>query len=350
MHKFLDILAFVLFHAPDKVEKMDIVALATDRQRESVFIDVAGKLNLPPCVVERDFWISWSLGKIFANPELRDILRLNGGVSISKAYNIIERISPDVDLVLRQDVILESKEEINKTSKNKQRAFNRQLEERDGQFIQSVLKNTISSALADICSIARGPDDHVLEISYPGVCEYNCSLPTIKLEIGCIGLWNPYTERPITSFVSDVLPEFKDKNPIVPTITATKTFWDKVMLLHREAHRPEGANPPPARCSRHYYDIFKLAHTEIKEVAFTNIDTLKNIAEFNLRFYPRGWAKYDEAKPGSVKLIPPEYSIPKLKSDYENIRTGVYGSVPEFENILTYLAKLEFDINNLPHR
>lgn len=326
---------------------MDNIASTTDKQRKSIFTDVATKLNLPPYIVEKDFWVSWSLDKIFANPKLRDVLRFNGGTSISKAYRIIERIPADVDLILKKDVVLMPEEKLEQPSKTKQAAFDKQIEKRDGQFIQSVLKDTISRSLTGICSVESGPERHILQISYHQVFDYDYTLPTIKLEIGSLSLWEPYEEVLITSFVSNVLPELKIKNPIVPTITAVRTFWEKIIILHREAHRPINANTPPSRCSRHYYDIFRLGHSNIKETALTNVDTLKYIVEFNIRFYPRGWAKYDEAKPGTIKLIPPEHSIPALKSDYERVRPGFYGYVPDFENILAYLTNLESDINNL---
>lgn len=326
---------------------MDNIATTTDKQRRMIFTDVAGKLRLPPCVVEKDFWVSWSLGKIFENPKLHDILRFNGGMSISKAYNIIERVSPDVDLILKQDVILKPQEKLEQPSKTKQLAFDKQLEHRDAQFIQSVIKDAVTYSLDGVCSVQSGPERHMLQLSYRRVCEYNCAHPTIQLEIGSLCLWEPYEERSLTSFVSKAVPDLKVNTPIVPTISATRTFWEKIIILHREAHRPASANRPPLRCSRHYYDIFKLGHSAIKDSALADLDTLKYVVEFNIRFYPRGWAKYDEAKPGSMKLIPPEHNIPVLKSDYKCLQPGFYGNIPDFDNILAYLINLERDINNL---
>lgn len=326
---------------------MDSIATTTDKQRRMIFTDVAGKLRLPPCVVEKDFWVSWSLGKIFENPKLHDILRFNGGMSISKAYNIIERVSPDVDLILKQDVVLHPQEKLEQPSKTKQMAFDRQLEARDAQFVQSVIKDAVTCSLDGVCLVQTGPERHMLQLSYRHVFEYNYTQPTIKLEIGSLCLWEPYEERGLTSFVSKVVPELKKNTPIVPTISATRTFWEKIIILHREAHRPVTANMPPLRCSRHYYDIFKLGHSNVKDNAFADLKTLKYVVEFNIRFYPRGWAKYDEAKPGSIKLIPPEHNIPVLKSDYKCLQNGFYGFVPDFDNILAYLKQLENDINNL---
>ena len=65
--------------------------------------------------------------------------------------------------------------------------------------------------------------------------------------------------------------------------------------------------------SRHYYDLYRMAQTPVKDVAFSHIDLLKTVVDFKMKFYPRAWAKYPEATPGTLKLIPPEYRFPARK-------------------------------------
>lgn len=325
---------------------MDSIALGSDKQRETIFSKTADKLSLPPYVVEQDFWVSWLLSKIFANPELHDILRLNGGVSVSKAYNIIERDPSDVDLVINKNVVLGPGETIEQPSHTKQLSFNRELDRKDTEFVQTVLRDKVAYSLGNVCTVdGGGGNSHVLSIRYPYTFEH--SYP-IKLEAGIPGSWSPCEDRLITSFVAKALPQLKLCEPVVPTVVAGRTFWDKIIILHREAHRPINTNPPPSRCSRHYYDLFRLGHSDFKYQAFAHLEILKTVADFNIRVYPRAWAKYDEAKSGIVKLIPPEYSIPTLKSDYqERIQPAIYGDAPDFETILVYLIDLEKEINSL---
>lgn len=299
---------------------MDKIALATSKQRMIVFTEAASKLKLPPYIVEKDFWVSWVLGKMFADPFLRDILRFKGGTSLSKAYGVIERFSEDIDLILDARVVLFADEELEQKSNTRQAAFNKDVERRAEEYIQSELKANISKVLGKVCKIKGDTDDgHVLQIVYPKVFDYAYIQPMIKLEIGPLSLWDPIEERSITSFVSKTLPELKISDPVVPTIKAERTFWEKITILHHEANRPADKGPVPARYSRHYYDVFKLGHTDIKEKAFADLDLLKGVVNFKIRFYPRGWAKYEEAKPGTMKLLPPEHSMPILKDDYKKM-------------------------------
>lgn len=327
---------------------MDKIALANDKQRQAIFNDVANKAKLQSYIVEKDFWVSWVLGKIFADPYLSKILRFKGGTSLSKAYGIIERFSEDIDLILSLSVVLHPDEELIQSSNTKQAKFNEALEERASAFITGKLKDTIRAAVAPICSVETNPDDtHVLQIVFPRVFEYSYIQPSIKLEVGPLALWDPNAGTKITSFVSKELPELNIQDPIVPTVNAERTFWEKITILHHEANRPDNAPPVLSRYSRHYYDVFKLGHTDIKAKAFENLELLREVAEFKKRFYPRGWAEYDKAKPGTLKLIPPLHSLPILKADYEKMKNMIYGKAPDWDEILTYLAELEKEINNL---
>lgn len=40
---------------------------------------------------------------------------------------------------------------------------------------------------------------------------------------------------------------------------------------------------------------------------------------FKDRFYPSGSAHYELAKPGTMRLLPPEKCIPLLREDYEHM-------------------------------
>jgi len=127
-------------------------------------------------------------------------------------------------------------------------------------------------------------------------------------------------------------------------IKAERTFWEKVTILHHEAHRPE-TSTVPLRYSRHYYDLFMLSRSDIKNSALKDIELLKNVVEFKKKFYPRGWARYDLAVPGTMKLIPPDNVLKFLRTDYREMRNMIFGEYPSFENIIQGLTMLEKEIN-----
>lgn len=103
----------------------------------------------------------------------------------------------------------------------------------------------------------------------------------------------------------------------------------------------------PQRYSRHYYDLYRMAATPVKEAAFSRLDLLKKVVDFKMKFYPRAWAKYPEAVPGTLKLLPLEYRFAALEADYNSMRDMLYGDVPTFETVIAAVRELEKEINTL---
>ncbi len=92
------------------------------------------------------------------------------------------------------------------------------------------------------------------------------------------------------------------------------------------------------RHSRHYYDLYKLALSPVREAAFTNLQLLKDVVDFKKRFYPSAWSQYDLATPGSFKLLPAtKRQINNVDRDYEDMRIMLFGEAPRFSSILSTL-------------
>ena len=90
-----------------------------------------------------------------------------------------------------------------------------------------------------------------------------------------------------------------------------------------------------------------MAQTYVKDAAFAHMELLQTVVDFKMKFYPRAWAKYPEAVPGTFKLIPPEYRFKALAADYEAMKDMLYGDVPKFDTIIDAIRKLEIEINIL---
>ena len=324
---------------------MDKIASASDSERKKLFIDAADKANIADFIVEKDFWVSWVLGKIFADKYLSEVLCFKGGTSLSKAFGLIDRFSEDIDLILSQHAILKTGETLEQSSNSKQAEFNKEVESRAGYFISTVLKDKIAKVLKEICEVETDvKDDHVLFVKFPRVFDYNYIQSDIKLEIGPLALWNPNEKYPISSFIAVSLPELELANPIIPTIKPERTFWEKITILHHEHYRPE-TSPLTPRYSRHYYDVFKMGNSKIKEEALTNLKLLEEVVAFKKRFYPRGWAKYDEAVLGTIRLYPAKQNLKDLEQDYIKMQKMIFGASPKWEEILGYLKELQAEIN-----
>ena len=83
------------------------------------------------------------------------------------------------------------------------------------------------------------------------------------------------------------------------------------------------------------------------DIMSNDLNLLKEVVSFKSRFYPRGWAKYDEAVPGTMRLLPAEHNLKILSDDYDNMKDMIYGEIPSWEEILDYIATLEKEINSI---
>ena len=65
-----------------------------------------------------------------------------------------------------------------------------------------------------------------------------------------------------------------------------------------------------------------------------------------LPIMPRG-AHYETATLESIELMPREAVLAVLQEDYQAMRNMIYGNIPEFEEILEFLQKLQEEIRGL---
>lgn len=104
----------------------------------------------------------------------------------------------------------------------------------------------------------------------------------------------------------------------------------------------------PSRYSRHYYDLYKLATSPVRTSAIADLKLLRDVVASKQRFYPCGWAKYEDATPGSFKLIPGDVQRSQLRRDYRSMAVMIHGQTPEFDQTISTLMLLEKEINQLP--
>ena len=78
---------------------MDDIARMAGRDRSELFSTTSGiRGDMLPALVEKDFWVCWTLKRIFTLDNPPAGLFFKGGTSLSKVYQAIDRFSEDVDL------------------------------------------------------------------------------------------------------------------------------------------------------------------------------------------------------------------------------------------------------------
>jgi hypothetical protein len=77
---------------------MDSVLQLTPKQRSELFIAAAQQSGIDMVVLEKDFWVCWTLKELFRLPTMGEHLIFKGGTSLSKVFKIINRFSEDIDV------------------------------------------------------------------------------------------------------------------------------------------------------------------------------------------------------------------------------------------------------------
>ncbi len=102
---------------------MEKVARFHAREHSELSSEMAMLKGTTPAVVEKDFWVTWVHNRLFRQPRLSRLLMFKGSTSLSKVYQLIERFSEDIDLILDWRV-LDGEDPLANRSRTKQDQFN----------------------------------------------------------------------------------------------------------------------------------------------------------------------------------------------------------------------------------
>ena len=327
------------------------IAKITENDRKALFHNTAAKMGMTDAIIEKDFWVCYVLDYLFHHSQWKDNIAFKGGTSLSKAYGLIERFSEDIDLILDWRVLGYGIDEPwENRSNTKQDIFNKEANIRAEVFLRNAFLPAINADLTlelgdNVKCYIDDSEPQTVKIAYPNSFSDISILQEIRLEIGALAAWTPVKNASITPYAAEQYARlFEQPSTEVLTVLPERTFWEKVTILHREAFRPED-RPFPSRYSRHYYDLYKMMQTPVKDNALSNNDLLERVVKFKDKFYRCPWARYDLAKRGTMKLLPPDYNMAKLRSDYEHMQNMIFGSKPSFDEIMNAMAQLEEEIN-----
>lgn len=336
---------------------MNKVAAMNARERAELFAETAERRNLAEAIIEKDFWVCWVLKQLFSNKAFEGRLLFKGGTSLSKIFHAINRFSEDIDLAVDYVALGFTgdkdprKENISKTKRN---AILEEMMQTCRGYIAGEFLDTLRQQCAEILGAghARGLD---VSKNDPNTVEFRYSVagaqgldyvnPRVVLELGTHAEFVPHDQFTICSFAGEEFPNVvKDGNISVKALLAKRTFWEKATILHAEYHRP-AEKRLPERYSRHYYDVAMMGEEKIKEEALGDKELLPQVVKHKETFYPSGWARYDLARRGSLRLVPPENRIGALEQDYKKMGVMIFGEQPPFGWVLDRLDVLEKEIN-----
>ena len=351
---------------------MDRVATLPAQDRRALFQEVAARRGLTALVIEKDFWVCWTLRRVFALPGLGEHLIFKGGTSLSKVFGLIERFSEDIDLSIRRDYLgaVGDKDPEQEGVSNNQRARRVEaLRENCRRTVREEMLPALQASFAARLGAAAGDPGWTLEpdpsemgtllFTYPSPQKLTAGSvyirPQIKLEMGSGSDPFPVGRHPVRSYAAETFPEaFGDPEVTVTALEAERTFWEKATLLHAECHRPLG-KPTPARLSRHLYDLsrhlydlMRLSLSPIGEKALLDQTLRERVVLHKSTYFASNWANYGTARPGTFRLVPSGERVSELRQDYTRMRDMIFAHVPTFEEILGTIQTLEGRINEGP--
>jgi len=340
---------------------MDGVARLDQQERDQLFRETAvrrGDIDAP--MVEKDFWVCWTLKRVFSLSERIPHLVFKGGTSLSKVYDVIHRFSEDVDLSLhRSDLGFgDDRDPAGDMSNKRRRKLLQDLQTECERYIADELMPVLASAFGTALGSAEGwglqvddRDCQTVLFNYPaGAHTSDMQVPAyvrpvIRLELGARSDHWPSEDRVVHCYAAEQFPDyFDDPSCQVHVLNAERTFWEKVTLLHAEYHRNPDS-PIRVRLSRHYYDLAQLAETPIADSAVADLSLLDAVREHKMCFFRSGWANYETACPGTVRIVPPEFRITAIRQDYRRMGEMIFGTPPSLDHILAVLTELEQKIN-----
>jgi hypothetical protein len=332
------------------------------REERSVFIqEAAARLGALPVIVEKDYWVCWLLGKIFADPRWEPHLVFKGGTSLSKVFNAIQRFSEDIDLSVSPALLGHPEIELDEApSKSKRQKRFKHLQTACAEMVAHRLCGDLETLARNHLGL-RGDgrdwfryevdprtDSPVLWFDYestlPAAGGY--IVPAVKLEFGSLTDQRPVGRHTITPMLAAALPNMEEERDEVVAMEVERTFWEKATILHAEYHRPAD-QPFGERFSRHYSDLAALWKQPAGAAALARLDLLERVALFKSRFFGSAWANYGEAKPGSLRLVPPLNRISELVQDYAKMEPMFLAHPPAFDEVVETLREAEARINGL---
>lgn len=339
---------------------MDKWAIATPKEREALFTETAAKKDISPEIVEKDFWVCWTLLQV---SRLTNFPRLifKGGTSLSKAFGIIKRFSEDIDLVInRHELGFNDKTDpANQEGTNLRNRTIEQLKETCFDVISREFAPKLKSQAASIIGnegwiLRVDPSTHepdTVEFHYPkGLPDSRIAgyiRRMVRLELGCRGDQVPCEETTVSPYAAEVNPGlFETAEAPVHVISPERTFWEKATILHREYYRAEAGKDPTERVFRHYDDLVVISrHARGRSAMTTHAHLLEEVVAHKQHFFREGTARYELAKKNTLRLAPSNRLEEGLRKDYEKMKEMYFGRAPDFGKVMNAIRELEKEIN-----
>lgn len=304
-------------------------------------------------LLEKDVWVVWTLQALFAAPFADDLV-FKGGTSLSKAYDVIQRFSEDVDLTYDIRKLADEQAGRPETlSDAEAKSLGRRIREK---LLPRLLETEIQPYLEEQIGAAGlqatvERDGENLFVVYEAAAEYPAYVrPRVKLEFGARSTGEPAESRIV---ICDLAPAFAELE--FPTATprvmrAERTFWEKATLAH--VYCLEGKLRGATGFARHWHDLVRLDEAGFAASAMGARELATAVADHKSKFFPAKDAysapiDYHAAVGGHLSLVPRDEARALLKADYGAMMEAGYleGDAEGFDALMARCDELQGRIN-----
>jgi hypothetical protein len=334
----------------------------TPERRALAFEQAANQRGADAVILEKDFWVCWVLGVLFAEPDVGPHLVFKGGTSLAKVFGAIDRFSEDVDLSVSPAFVGADAQAFEALASRRQRdAAIAEMQRLCSVTVQNVIAPRLETAIRNaLGSLPNGGAWLTLEMdaqaqspnlyfNYPTQQTTGLSYirRNVKLELGSLTDQQPVGRHAVRPWVAEEFPSlFADWHCEVIALDLPRSFWEKATILHAEYHRPED-QPIPDRYARHYADTARLLEHPAAPSFLADKALCIRIADWKSRVFARAWARYDLARHGTFHLVPPAHRWEPLAGDYAVMKPMFLREPPPFAQVMQQLATAEQTINSM---
>lgn len=329
-----------------------------DENARSVSLSQASlNSGITPKAIEKDWWVTLVLRVLFTS-KYAPYFAFKGGTSLSKGWGIIDRFSEDIDIALNSEAFgIPYKEKPSKT-------FVEQLRRKGCQFtsnqIASELKLQfeklhlpIELFFIEVEAIRMDmpdTDPQTIYVNYKSLFDPNPYLPDrVKIEFSVRSQKDPKEKRILQTLLNNYFPNdiYGEESFEVTTINPSRTFIEKILLLHEEYNREDERMQRTSRMSRHYYDLYQINKEYSNTLA--DIAFIEDVIEHRKLYSRLRHFDYSKFCIGQISIIPKDTMLLKLKSDYDEMaKEMMYGTVPTFSEVVNVVKAIQDAFNQKP--
>lgn len=292
-------------------------------------------MNIREVYIEKDYWVTVALKKIFSDSIGEDVV-FKGGTALSKCYGIIPRFSEDIDLVIRRR---------NSETDNSMKKKLKQISELVAtEFPEIEIKNVtrkyglnrktahqyVKSTLGNFGQVR---DFIIVESSWMGHPE-----PSLRMEL------SSYVYTMMVGKNQDKIAETYDLTPFpVQVLSVERTLCEKIMSLLRFSYSAEPLLSLALKI-RHAYDVHQMLQDENIKIFLSSarfgdmLITVRN--EDRITFKSNNdWIVKHPTESLLFKDLDNVWF--DLKNAYEvDFRTMVYGEFPSHDEVYESLNEI----------